>query len=252
MSKNYKLTILSFFIFSASISFPSFSQKHTEERDQLWVGYFNQTRFSKRLGTWTDFHYRLTDNFVNHPFQFIARAGLTYYLGNNVRATAGYAYVHHYVEGTTPARDEHRPWQQIWWKQDYTGFSTMQSIRLEERYREKVQEGKVIEGYNFNYRLRYNLSLFVPLKGKKIVAKTPFLALTDEVFINMGKEIVYNYFDQNRLFLGLGYQFNAHLNAQLGYMNLFQQTAAGSKYINSHAIRLFVFHSLDLRKQDTH
>jgi hypothetical protein len=252
MNKKFKVAIATCLIGLFTITTDAFSQKHTEDREQLWIGYFNQTRFTKRFGTWTDLHYRRTDNFTNHSFQFLARVGFTYYISNNVRATAGYAYVHHFEEEPTPAREEHRPWQQLWWKQDYNGFATMQWIRLEERYREKIKEGQVVDGYNFNYRLRYNLSLFVPLKGKKLVANTPFFALIDEVFINMGKEIVNNYFDQNRFFIGFGYQFNTHLNAQLGYMNLFQQTAAGNKYTNTHAIRFFVFHTLDLRKQESH
>jgi hypothetical protein len=252
MKKNYQLKALSLLLLLFTFSTDGFGQKHTEDREQLWLGYFNQTRYTKRFGTWLDIHYRMTGNFVNHPFQFLPRAGLTYYLSNNVRATAGYAYVRHFEEGATPARNEHRPWQQLWWKQDYVGFSTMQWIRFEQRFREKVREGKVVDGYNFNYRLRYNLSLFVPLKGKKLEAKTPFFALIDEVFINMGKEITYNYFDQNRFFIGFGYQFNTHLNTQLGYMNLFQQSAAGNKYTDSHAIRLFVFHTLDLRNQEAH
>jgi hypothetical protein len=252
MKQHYQSVLLSSFIFLFTFSPDSVAQKHTEDRQQLWLGYFNQTRYTKRFGTWADIHYRLTDHFVNQPFQFLTRVGLTYYLGNNVRVTAGYAYARHFEEGVTPTRNEHRPWQQLWWKQDYNGFSTMQWVRLEERYREKVKEGRVVDGYNFNYRIRYNLSLFVPLKGSKLEAKTPFFALIDEVFINMGKEVVYNYFDQNRFFIGFGYQFNTHLNAQLGYMNLFQQTAAGNKYTDSHAIRLFVFQTLDLRKQEVH
>src|SRR4051794_27646811 len=116
MKKNYQIVYITFIILSLITSFDAYSQKDTEDREQLWVGYFNQARFTKRFGTWTDIHYRLTDNFVDRPFQFLARAGLTYYLGNNVRATAGYAYVRHFEDGTTPARDEHRPWQQLWWK----------------------------------------------------------------------------------------------------------------------------------------
>lgn len=45
----------------------------------------------------------------------------------------------------------------------------------------------------------------------------------------------------------MGYQLSAHSNLQFGYMNVFQQLAAGSTYRNIHAIRLFVFQNLDLR-----
>ncbi len=54
----------------------------------------------------------------------------------------------------------------------------------------------------------------------------------------------------NRLFLGLGYQFTAHLNAHLGYMYVFQQLPEVNTYVHIDAIRFFVFHNLDFRNQE--
>ena len=80
--------------------------------------------------------------------------------------------------------------------------------------------------------------------------KTPFVLINNELFVNFGKETVNNYFDQNRAFIGLGYQFTKHLNAQLGYMYIFQQLPSGNEYIRTNAIRLFVFHNLDFQKKE--
>lgn len=225
--------------------------KEFESREQTWSGYFNQTRFTKRSGIWVDLHLRLTNNFVEQTNLSILRAGYTYYVSDQVRLTAGYAYVTQYglTEGE-PDVPEHRPWQQIQWIEKKKGFNMMQWFRIEERYRTRVTDGRLTGSYNFNWRLRYNIALTFPLKGKVVQAKTPFLFFNDELHINAGKNIVYNYFDQNRLFLGLGYQFTSHLNAQLGYMYIFQQLAAGDKYANINAIRFFVFHNLDLRKSE--
>ncbi|KAJ1518410.1 hypothetical protein HMI54_000938, partial [Coelomomyces lativittatus] len=83
----------------------------------------------------------------------------------------------------------------------------------------------------------------------QVVAKTPFLYLNNDIHINAGKNIINNYFDQNRFFAGVGYQFTLQLNAQIGYMNVFQQQPSGNQYVSINAIRLFVFHNLDLRKE---
>lgn len=123
----------------------------------------------------------------------------------------------------------------------------MQWIRLEERFRRKTAEGELTNDYNFNYRIRYNMAFTIPLRGKHVEPGTPFVFMNNEVFVNFGKNIVNNYFDQNRLFAGLGYAFTSHLNAHLGYMYIFQQQPEGNKYISTNAIRLFVFHNLDLR-----
>jgi Protein of unknown function (DUF2490) len=247
-----RLLILFAFIFCFTFhrSEAQSTTKDVREREQVWLGYFNQTRLSNKFGFWVDVHYRQTDHFLDRPFQFLFRPAVTYFISDNLRVNVGYAFVDHFPsKGLNTAWPEHRAWQQIWWNQKYPGLSTLQWLRLEERFNRKIQNDQLLDGYNFNYRLRYNMSFFIPLKGKEIVAKTPFIAIANEVFINFGGKIVYNTFDQNRFFAGVGYQFTKHLNAQLGYLNIYQQEAVGNKYTVSHAIRLFVFHSLDLRKK---
>ncbi len=222
-------------------------QKQVETREQLWLGYFNQTRISKRFGIWADVNWRTTDDFIKQKFQFITHNGLTYFINDNVRLTAGYTYSYLYPDNLLPGRPEHRPWQQLWWRQNYNKFQTLQWLRFEQRFKRKVENGKLTDDYNFNYRIRYNFALNIPLKGNKIEPKVPFFIIMDEIFINTGKEINYNYFDNNRFFIGFGYQFSKQITCHLGYMNLFQQEAGGYKYNNTNAIRFFIFHSLDLR-----
>ena len=225
--------------------------KEFETREQTWFGYFNQTRFTKRSGIWLDLHLRLTNDFVKQKNLSIIRAGYTYYISDQVRVTAGYAYVTQYgLADGEPDVPEHRPWQQIQWFEKKNGFNLMQWFRIDERFRTQVIGGELTDNYNFNWRFRYNIAFTIPLRGKVVQAKTPCLFFNDEILINAGKEIVNNYFDQNRLFLGLGYQFTAHLNAQLGYMYVFQQLPAGNSYANINAIRFFVFHNLDLRSKE--
>ncbi|MCD9017161.1 DUF2490 domain-containing protein [Parachryseolinea silvisoli] len=226
-------------------------QKEVHHREQLWLGFFNQTRLTDKFGFWVDVHYRQTGTFIDRPFQFIFRPAVTYFIKDNLRINVGYAFVNHFpAKGLGTSRPEHRVWQQIWWNQKYPGLTTLQWLRLEERFNHKIANDQLLDGYNFNYRLRYNLSFFIPLLGKELAPKTPFIAVMNEVFINFGGKIVYNTFDQNRFFAGLGYQFTPHLNAQLGYMNAFQQEATGNNYISTNAIRLFFFHSLDVRPKD--
>lgn len=229
----------------------AFAQKQIEVRNQTWLGYFNQTRFTQRSGVWVDLHYRLTGDFTQTRSINIARVAYIYYLSDQVLLMAGYAYAKQFssVENI-PAAPEHRPWQQIQWVVKKHGFSLRQSLRVEQRFRGKLENGVLVNDYNFNWRFRYNFAISVPLKGKQVVAKTPFLYVNNDIHINAGKSIVNNYFDQNRFFLGIGYQFTSQLNAQLGYMNVFQQQPSGNQYVNINAIRLYVIHHLDLRKSE--
>src|SRR5262245_45766375 len=126
----------------------------------------------------------------------------------------------------------------------------MQWFRLEERFRRKVKDDdELADVYNFNFRLRYNILFQIPLSQKKFEPGTLSFAVNNELHINFGKQIVYNYFDQNRFFLGFAYHTNKTDHLQFGYMNVFQQLAAGNKYRMGHVARIFYFHNLDLRKK---
>lgn len=241
-------------VFFWTITFSSKAQtrKSIENFNQLWVGYFNQTRLSKKWGTWADFHIRTKEDFVNDFSQSIFRLGLTYYVGDLTKITAGYAYVSHYPADAHKkiTQPEHRPWQQVQWHTKYGKKKMMQWFRLEERYRRKIlNDSTLAVGYNFNYKIRYNFFFDIPLSSEGIKPGKFSFVVNDEVHVNFGKQIVNNYFDQNRFFLGLKYQTNKHDNLQVGYMNLFQQLPAGNKYRNNHVIRIFYFQNLDLRKK---
>ena len=226
--------------------------KNINQLNQLWLGYYNQTRLSDRLGLWSDFHLRTKEDFFTDLSTTIARVGVMYYVNDATKLTAGYAYVTNYpIEGTLRVKQpEHRPWQQVQWNTKYAKTRMMQWIRLEERYRRKIANDTTLgTGYNFNFKLRYNFFYEIPFSFKDAIPGKWSFVLNDEIHINFGKQIVYNYFDQNRFFLGFKYNTSRANNIQLGYMNLFQQLSGGSRYRNINAARLFFFQNLDLRKK---
>lgn len=223
--------------------------KSTEHVQQIWAGYFNQTKFNKRWGLWLDVQLRTKDNFVDSLSQFLFRPGITYYIDDKTKLTIGYAFINFFPADAHPeiSQPEHRIWQQVQWHTNYKKLRTMQWIRLEERYRRKIAAPDELgDGYQFNFRLRYNFLLQGPLIRKLYDKGALNWVFNDELHINFGKEIVYNYFDQNRLFLGLNYYVSKNNTLQFGYMNLFQQLAAGNKYKMIHTARVFFFHNLNL------
>lgn len=221
-------------------------QKRVTDEEQAWVGYLNQTRLTNKTGLWAEVHLRRTD-FLQRWNQQLLRAGLTYYAADNIRLTAGYAFISSYLSPSGVIRPEHRPWQQIWWSGHAGKFFLTQWVRAEQRFNHRVQGDQLADGYGFNWRMRYNLLLQMPLAGKTIRPGVVNAVVQNELFVNAGKQITYNYFDQNRFFVGLSYPIRKNLILQGGYMNLYQQTAAGNSFVNNHVARLFLFHTLDLR-----
>lgn len=227
--------------------------KVTDTDEQAWFGYFNQTRVSNKWGLWGDFHFRTKDKFVTDLYQALGRIGVMYYVNNDAKLTAGYAFVNHFPADNHKniSQPEHRPWQQFQWHTKYSSIRLMQWVRLEERFRRKIaNDNELADGYNFNFRVRYNILSQFALGKSKFKKGSLSFVVSDEVFVNVGKQIVYNYFDQNRFFAGFHYYVNDHDQLQFGYMNLFQQLAAGNKYRSNHVARLFFFHTLDLRKKE--
>lgn len=246
--------LLLFFSFILLLTFKVSSQTKTvSDVRQLWVGYFNQTRFTDKWGMWADVHLRTKENYFNNLSQGIVRLGFTYYVNDDVKLTAAYAFINHFpAEGhQNISQPEHRPWQQLQWHTKYPKLKLMQWIRLEERFRHKIKNNdELADGYNFNFRARYNILSQFPLGKKPFQPGTFSFVLSDEVFVNFGKQIVYNTYDQNRFFAGFHYHVNKHDNLQFGYMNIYQQLAAGNQYRSTHTARVFYFHNLDLRKKE--
>lgn len=225
--------------------------KNVEHISQVWSGYFNQTRLNDKWGFWVDAHIRTKEHLVNNLSQTIIRPGLTYYLNDDAKLTAGYAFVNHFPGDNHKniSMPEHRAWLQLQWHTKYPNLKVMQWVRLEDRFRHKVlNNDQLADGYNKNYRARVNILLQYPLSKKKFAPGTFSLVTGSELMVNLGKTIVNNTFDQNRFFLGFHYHVNRHDNLQFGYMNIFQQLASGSQFKSTNTARIFYFHNLDLRK----
>jgi hypothetical protein len=74
------------------------------------------------------------------------------------------------------------------------------------------------------------------------------LSVADELMMQTGKDIIYNNFDQNRLFAGIRQQVSRSLSFDFGYMHVWQQLLSGNKYNRNRTIRLFFYWQPDLRK----
>ncbi len=227
------------------------SPKKTTSLSQVWAGYFNQTRVSKRIGFWMDVQARTKDNLVDSLVTFVIRPGITYYITDNTRITAGYAFMNHFPADNAGniSQPEHRFWQQFQWTNNYPKARLTQRFRLEERFRRNfISPDELADDYFFNYRMRYNMAFQFPLTGQAYKKGSLSAFMSDEIMINFGKQIVYNYFDQNRFLIGLNYYLNDNNTIFLGYMNQFQQLVTGNDYLSMHVMRIVYTQNLDFSK----
>jgi hypothetical protein len=223
--------------------------KQVNPNSLVWFAYFNQTRLSDKVGIWLDVHARRID-WLDRWSAVAVRPGVTFYLSDKVRLTAGYAYFNHYPPlGQRTIRTEHRLWQQASWSQGGGRWQVSHRLRTEQRFNKNIANDVLQFGYAFNHRFRYQLGLGYLLAGKAEEAGAFTIQVSDEILINAGRQIKLNYFDQNRFTIALGYQISKSSNLQVGYMNLFQQLPNGSVFNNNHVVRTYFLHNTDLRRK---
>jgi len=173
-----------------------------------WLMYFGMNRVSDQFSVHSEVQYRNHTLAPSNIEQLLLRTGLNYHFSDKAFATAGYGYIgsHQYEsEQAAPESREHRIWQQ------FILINNIDRVKFEHRYR--IEQRWVNQDYK--NRFRYRLMLFVPLNKPKIEKGTLFTAFYDEIFVN-GEKV---FFDRNRLYGALGYQFQKTTGLQVGMLH---------------------------------
>lgn len=232
-----------FFVWIALLSMPTFGQVQPEkvinQQTQTWVSINTITKFRDHWGINADAHIRSNDLFKENSFYFI-RGGVSYILNHTISMSGGYA--HMWIapanEGWTTYSDENRIYQQAQLNTKYGQVSIVQRIRNEQRWQEKIANDQVTGETRCTNRVRYLISFNIPVFKKKTA---PSLIVSDEILIQFGKDVVFNTFDQNRLFIGIKQSINPKWSYDFGYMNIYQQKSSGYQYDMNHTLRLFFY-----------
>lgn len=191
-----------------------------------WYNYFGTFNFSKKLGLHTEYQWRRNET-ISDKKQNLLRLGINYQLNNKVQLRAGYANIETFVYGDIPINSfgkdftEHRLFQMATLTDKISSFDISHRFMLEQRWLGRYSNTNLTkeDEFVFTNRLRYMFRVQVPLKGKTIENKTPYLALYDEIFLGFGKNVNENVFDQNRVGILLGYKFSPTVRLEGGYIN---------------------------------
>ena len=231
-----------------SLTFPhlAFSQKNIQYTNQQWIQYYQQLELNKHSTLMTDGGFRWSDG---ERLQYIARMGWGYNLGDRLRVAGGIASTGSY-DSLGLRKFEIRPYQELL----VSGISRIpiqHRVRVEERYIRDVVNGDLLKGHNFNFRFRYQVSASLPLIGlsKTNADQKLLLTVSNEIFINAGKEIIYNVLDKNRIVIGPALQFNKNLNVGLVYNFQFTPLNAPANYSHDHVLWLTAYHNMKIQNR---
>ncbi len=158
----------------------------------------------------------------------IVRPALGLRITPDVSVWAGYAWIPTYLdEGEPRLLNEHRPWQQVL----YQGTVGPLSLQFRPRFEQRFREGQSDVAFRLRFfgRFQARLTQGIPL----------VFAATDEVFVALndaawGPKAGY---DQNRLFLGLGYGTTPRVEA--GYLSVVIRKPSLLQMDNNLAVNVF-------------
>ncbi|MGB3800048.1 MAG: DUF2490 domain-containing protein [Lewinella sp.] len=211
------------------------AQSVDEDKLGAWYMYFYTHSFGDSpWGIQGDAQYR-NWNLGGDLEQLLLRSGITYTPTDaGITFTLGYANITSGAYGDSDATSgESRVYQEALFPQRIgSRFLLTHRLRYEQRW---------VADQDFRTRYRYNLFVNVPLNATDMGKGVLNLALYNELFINgqldIGDGRQVQYFDRNRLYIGLGYGITDRLRTQLGWM---RQTSVN---VNKAQLQVSLHHS---------
>jgi hypothetical protein len=178
-----------------------------DKRLGAWTIFNFQYAFSTQWGVWGELQSRFQSPFFN-LFYYEQKGGAWYNINKNFQVLIGTGYYathdfENFSEG--PTVREARFWEQLTINQYLSRVKFEHRYRIEQRWLNR----------EFQDRFRYRLNLAIPINNEKFVPKTVFISGFNEIFLTSRKP----HFLRNRVFLGVGYQFDTQVSILIGWLN---------------------------------
>lgn len=191
-----------------------------------WYNVFSTFKLQEKWGIHTEYQFR-RDGVISDWQQSLLRIGVNYQSNPRLLFRLGYAWIETFPYGEIPlnglGRDftEHRIFQMMQLSSKEGLFHLTHRFMLEQRFvgRYSSAQQEREDEFPLLHRARYMLRVQTPLIGKELKNKTPYLAVYDELFIGFGENVQANVFDQNRLGILLGMNWDKNLRLEAGYLN---------------------------------
>lgn len=214
-------------------------ERRTDSNLHGWFIYFGDHPVaSSRWGLHLEGQLRRHD-FVATGQQLMLRPAVNYQLTRHLMLTAGYAFVrvHSYSDYATPvpAMNEHRVWEQAWFKYKAAGLGWTTRIRMEHRFVPVANTQTGATGYRFENRLRAWQQVTKPLNRRL------YLTGYDEVWFYVKPYVSNSAFDQNRAYAALGVNLKPSLRFEMGYMNQALLHRSGSVLESNHTLMFALY-----------
>ena len=242
MTKSTHISILLSVLFATSLA--QNNSPIIVRDNMVWVGYFSMIKINDKWSLNSDAQFR-TRNEVKNYSQALLRKGLSYKLNEKVDVTLGLAHFRFFITNDK-TRGEWRPWQEIKISDQIGKIKLSHRFRVEQRFNETVKNREATNDYQFNFRFRYRFDLRYPILKENKSGNNIYALIGNEIMVNAGNNISNNYFDQDRLYVGVNYEINKKIALQLQYMHIWQQASNGLTLNSNEVIRFNIYHTISI------
>lgn len=192
---------------------------------------------------------------ILEPMQELLRGHIEFRVrGKLTFAPFGYARIFNHLYGKQPAgfiNQEHRLYQQLAYTHISGRISVNHRLRTEERFiQDHDVNGKNLGYSNRQFRARYRIMANLPIGKMKLEPKTFFASAFYEGFISSGEKVTFHDVDQNRIYMGAGYQFSRGVSLNAGYQYQMLVKSNGAKQENNAGLLVMVTTNLDLTRKE--
>lgn len=207
--------IFHFSLFSLGV----FAQKEITHESQQWMNVKLSIPFNKSLALDTDGSLRWKDlSNLNHQ---LIRTQISYKIEEKIMIGSGISLIGNLDNGHLNTY-ELRPHQEItFYAKIEEKIKVQQRLRLEQRI-------YFNESRNFNHRFRYAIALERPMiHHQKTNQKLLSLGVGNEIFLQAGKEVIHDIFNQNRVSIYPIFHISPAIQVRCSYV--WQYSSASSK-----------------------
>jgi len=256
-----KLKLYFFLVFIAiNYSIKGQNSRINNQNTIGWYNYFGTFKLDKKFSLHTEYQFRRA-NLITDKQQGLLRLGVNYQLNSKIQLRLGYVWIETYPYGEIPINGygknftEHRAYQMITISDKVSIVDLSHRFMLEQRWVGRYSNANLTSEDQFPLlnRFRYMFRAQIPLKGKSIENKTPYVAIYDEILLGFGENVNENIFDQNRLGVLFGYKFNNLFKIEGGYFNqtlqLGKEVDNRNVFQNNNGIIINTIFNFDLSKK---
>jgi len=213
-------------------------------QDLLWLRYYNKLNISEHLSLHTELEERMYINPYRVHQRLLPWTALSYTTKQNVIINMGFTYFQQYLphdELQSPALfNEFRPHQSISVSNNPPFFTLKTRLQIEERI---IQENN--RAWSYIFRERVLVQADIPIVRNESLNRLEAVVF-NEIMIQQGDGLRYNFFDQNRMGAGLKGSINQAFQIEAIFIKWYQQRATLVDYFSRNIIRLSIFHTIEL------